>query len=291
MNQRQLKAFIFTTEYNSFTKVAKILSTTQSAISKRILALEEELGTQLFLRANNELLLSDTGQRFLPYAIKALNAMENGKNAIQILNQKDDYILKIGIVNFIGIFLIPDFLAEFEKSHPEINLSINYIPQSIQYKSRQNQEIELFINGLHDKQINGFKTIPLWRLPFHIKIAKHHPLAEKPAPTLEEIIEHPAIAPPSSAPSRKLLNQFIAKQGLNIKIQHEADVVTSLIQLTLSGYGWCLLPANIQDPNLVSIYEHPALQLDYYILHAADQVLSAQAKTFIKAISKLKMKP
>ena len=84
MEVRQLHTFCVLAEELNFTRAAERVHTVQSNVTSQIKSLEEELGTQLFDRLAKRVLLTEAGHRFLPYAEKALAAMEQGHRAVSL---------------------------------------------------------------------------------------------------------------------------------------------------------------------------------------------------------------
>src|ERR1700744_3086923 len=83
MEVRQLQTFCVLAEELNFTRTAERVHTVQSNVTSQIKALEAELGTQLFDRLAKRVLLTEAGHRFLPYAERALAAMEQGQRAVK----------------------------------------------------------------------------------------------------------------------------------------------------------------------------------------------------------------
>jgi DNA-binding transcriptional LysR family regulator len=70
---RHLRYFLAAAEHGSFRKAAAALNVQESAISRRIRDLEDEIGVALFIRHHGGVHLTHAGQRFLARARKALN--------------------------------------------------------------------------------------------------------------------------------------------------------------------------------------------------------------------------
>lgn len=80
MDIKQLKYFVVSSDMNSFSAAAKVLYTTQSNISKSIQALENELGSSLFIREARGISLTNYGKKVYQYASKVLDNMEELEN-------------------------------------------------------------------------------------------------------------------------------------------------------------------------------------------------------------------
>ena len=88
--------FLKVCETGNFTKAAEALNYTQSGISQMMAGLEEELGVQLFARAKKGVVLTDNGQRLIPYIREMVNQKEKLRQAAFNINNKVEGRLRIG---------------------------------------------------------------------------------------------------------------------------------------------------------------------------------------------------
>jgi LysR family transcriptional activator of glutamate synthase operon len=79
MELQQLKYFREVAEREHVTRAAENLFVSQSAVSRAVTQLEEELGVPLFYRQGRAVMLSPYGRSFLEHVIRALNVLESGK--------------------------------------------------------------------------------------------------------------------------------------------------------------------------------------------------------------------
>ncbi len=90
----------------SFTRAAEELFVSQAAVSQQIRQLEEQLGYPLFRRLNRRLLLTDEGQRLLPYTSDALSTLREGIN--EVSRQQQQQPLNISVIpSFAYRWLVP----------------------------------------------------------------------------------------------------------------------------------------------------------------------------------------
>src|SRR5690554_361554 len=82
MDANSLKAFLTIVDQGSFSEAAETLHLTQPAISKRLAALETQLGTRLIDRSNREIRLTEAGTRLLPHARRILDEIHNARVAL-----------------------------------------------------------------------------------------------------------------------------------------------------------------------------------------------------------------
>ena len=107
----------------SFTKAAEELEITQSAVSRQVKLLEEQLGMDLFHRRHRALLLTEAGQDFYRAATSALKLLED--SATKIRERGAGRVLTVSAtIGFTSLWLIPR-LAEFRTLHPEVDIRID----------------------------------------------------------------------------------------------------------------------------------------------------------------------
>jgi LysR family glycine cleavage system transcriptional activator len=118
-----LRAFEAAARHLSFTKAADELNVTQAAISHQIRGLEERLGVQLFIRRNRALLLSESGQAYLPALREAFDTIANATEKLQRRDEGGPLLVST-TASFATKWLVPR-LATFQQLHPGIEVQIS----------------------------------------------------------------------------------------------------------------------------------------------------------------------
>ncbi len=116
-----LKGFEAAARNLSFTKAGAELFLTQSAISRQIKALEDELGVPLFRRRHRELLLTEAGQTLYKAVGEALHTLREA--AARLSSRAGGLLTVTTTISFASLWLVPR-LAEFRRLHPEIDVRI-----------------------------------------------------------------------------------------------------------------------------------------------------------------------
>ena len=106
----------------SFTLTAEELFVTQAAVSHQIKSLEEWLGIALFIRGNRKLILSDAGQRLLPYVDQMFHLLDQGLQELKTDNKGLTLTVTV-LPSFASRWLVPR-LGLFLKSHPEVDFRL-----------------------------------------------------------------------------------------------------------------------------------------------------------------------
>lgn len=117
-----LKAFLAVAEQRSFTRAARLLNRTQSAVSVQIRRLEERLGTRLFQRTRSGVVTTAGGNDLLLYARRLLDLNAEAVNALRA--RKSDAVVRLGVMDDYGTMVVPPLLAQFAQEHPAIRVEI-----------------------------------------------------------------------------------------------------------------------------------------------------------------------
>ena len=174
-----LRAFLYAAETQSFKKAAERLFVTQAAVSHQIRLLEDSLETQLFLRLNREVRLTDEGARLLPYVRSAFRALKSGVDQLRADPSPDRLVISV-LPSFASRWLL-SHLKGFQASYPDIHLVL-----------RSDKELEDFEDSDCDLAIRlGEGKYPNLRSEFLMRDAKivaaHPSLTENGTISIERL--------------------------------------------------------------------------------------------------------
>jgi DNA-binding transcriptional LysR family regulator len=138
MNLRFVEAFYWVATLRSVSRAAEKLFITQSAMSSRIAALEEELGTLLLDRRDKSFRLTIAGTRFLTHAQKLLDLQRTAKAELSGGNVVGDQVLRVGAIESVMHSWLTDWLSELRKNHPglAIELTVETTPLLLDHVQR-----------------------------------------------------------------------------------------------------------------------------------------------------------
>ena len=119
-----LQAFESAARLSSFTRASVELNLTQSAISRHVRSLEEELGCQLFLRTKQRVALTEAGSQYLQSISNSLNQIEASTARLRAGEKKGRNLTLVTLPTFGARWLAPR-LSEFAKQHPDIHLKLS----------------------------------------------------------------------------------------------------------------------------------------------------------------------
>src|SRR3954464_4711932 len=117
-----LQGFEAAARHLSFTKAGEELYITQSAVSRQIKELEDQLGVELFHRRHRALALTEAGQQFYAAAAQVLTTMRTATSRLKSQSGKRPLAVTT-TASFAALWLIPR-LAGFRRTHPEVDVRI-----------------------------------------------------------------------------------------------------------------------------------------------------------------------
>ena len=118
-----LRGFEAAARHLSFTKAGAELFLTQSAVSRQIKELEEQLGVALFQRRHRALSLTEAGQQLYSAAAQVLTTMRAATERMRVHSGRRQPLSVTTTHSFAALWLIPR-LAGFTKDHPEVDVRI-----------------------------------------------------------------------------------------------------------------------------------------------------------------------
>ncbi|MEU8922474.1 LysR family transcriptional regulator [Kitasatospora sp. NPDC048545] len=118
MDLEAVRTFAAIAEAGQFQKAAVDLAVTQQAVSKRVAALERDLGVRLFTRTPRGAELTIDGQAFLPHARELLRVAERAVASVRAGHRA----LRVDVINSRGA--VSGLMRDFHRAHPDVDLDV-----------------------------------------------------------------------------------------------------------------------------------------------------------------------
>ncbi|WP_067933435.1 LysR substrate-binding domain-containing protein [Alicyclobacillus kakegawensis] len=124
MDFHQLRYFVTAARLGHVTQAAKRLHVAQSAVSRQIHLLEEELGAPLFVREGKGVRLSPFGRRFLPQAERVLRQVEVAREEARRFHDPHAGVIRLGFPHSVGVHVVPRLLAAYRQVEPAVTFDL-----------------------------------------------------------------------------------------------------------------------------------------------------------------------
>jgi len=120
----QLEALVQVVRRGSVTGAAHALYVTQPALTARLNALERDVGARLLVRRRGGVRLTEAGRAFLPYAERALHAMDEGRLVLGELRRGMSGHVAVCASPIVSTYALPAILNRFSQTHPGVQVSV-----------------------------------------------------------------------------------------------------------------------------------------------------------------------
>ena len=238
MQLAQVEGFLEVARRGNLSRAAEALFITQPALTARLRTLETEVGNPLFRRGRRGMVLTDAGRAFLPYAERAVRALQDGASAIERLPLTDELVL--GAAPAISTYVLPQLLIRFEAEHPAVRLNV---------RTGHSEEIlEMVVRG--DVQVGlarelhhpSLETLSLYEDELVLVVEPGHALARNRRVTLERVRDARLILFDRTSSYYDLTNALFRPAGRLPRGVLELDHIDAAKQMVLAGLGVALLP-------------------------------------------------
>ena len=283
MDWDKLKIFYTVAEASSFTKAATILNLSQSAISRQIQSLEQDLKIQLFERHARGLVLTDNGEYLFKSAHEVISKLKDVESTLS--SQKDKLSGKLivtTVVSFGTTWLTPR-IKEFMDLHPEIEVELIFDDRELDLSTR---EADVAIRMRRPKQLN---LIQKKFVDFNYHIYGSNEYLEKNGypKNFKDLDKHKFITYGRGAPSPVYNPDWVlkvgAKEGTKRKSTMRVNSVYGLLLAVQSGVGLAALPDYITHniPNLTKVLpEEPGKPTETHFVYPASLKNNARLMAF-----------
>ena len=288
MDFPSLKAFVAVAECRSFSHAAERLFMTQPAVSKRVAALEEDLGIALFDRLGRNIQLTEAGNKFLVSARRILDDITVSREEVHSLSTTVSGRLRLATSHHIGIHRLPPVLKSFTQAHNNVELDLLFMDSELACEEVARGNIELAVVTLPDQVPSILRTQLVWPDPLSIVCARDHPLAMLVADgpiRASQLVVHNAVLPARGTVTRDILLKALKPFGVNVETSLETNYLETIKMMVSVGLGWSALPNAMLDEDVVQVpLKGLNMQRQLGYVHLEGKTLSRAALAFLEML-------
>ena len=291
MELRTVNTFLHIAELHSFSRAARELGYSQSAVSSQIAQLEAELGTPLFDRVGKTVRLTDAGQTFQSYARTLLTTAQQAKAALQPAEEVRG-TLRIALADSVCSTFLPNLLFQDHARCPEVDLVLrtSTADEMIQLLSTNEVDLAYTLDQpiLQPNLVLASNALE----PVCFVAPPGHPLAAQAAVTLEELARQEFLLTERGMSYRDALDQCMDAHHLAIRPYIELGSAAMLGEMVERGMGLSFLPEYIVRTSLASgklaRLTVPDCQIAMHrqLFYHRDKWLTPQMKVFMELVQK-----
>src|SRR5690625_1287280 len=242
MELRQLKYFIEVAKREHVTEALPILHVAQSAVSRQIFNLEEELGVDLFIREGRTVRLTRIGKVFLEHMERAIHVIDDAKRVVEEYIDPEKGTIHIGFSASLASYILPTAISHFRKEHPHVQFVLNEGAYSELIDAVKRGEINIALLGPLPSDKEKIKSSILFTENIVALLPSNHPLAKRTSIKLIELSDDPFILFPEGFILHDLIMEGCLQRGFRPNVAFEGKDLDAIKGLVSSGLGVTLLP-------------------------------------------------
>ena len=229
MELRQLRYFAKAAETLNFSHAANSLNIAQSSLSQQIKQLEDELGTQLFIRDRHSFQLTEAGEEMLPFALRTIHAAEACADRIRDLRKMLTGTLNSGLTHTF-IRILTESVISFIKMYPKIKVNIVYKQMNELMGLLSNRELDFVLAFKPIQPLPNVESHILFQNTLSAIVGKSHPLASKDKVSISELEKYDLALPSKGLQARNALDNIVSDYD-KFKVRIELNDVNTLLKL------------------------------------------------------------
>ena len=219
MDLRQLEIIRAIADTGSFTAAGEKLHVSQSAISRQILLLEEELGEPVFHRIGRRIRITPAGESLLQLSHRVFQDLQETVSTISDKRESLSGTMRLVGGMTVCLYVFPALLAEVRRVHPHLDLKVTV--------GSAERSIAMLRSGAGDLgmitlpvEATDLVSVPVLEEELLLITYPAHPLAKKKSITPADLDKQDFVLFETGSITRRLVESFFAREGIEAEDHH-----------------------------------------------------------------------
>ncbi|MDH4322772.1 MAG: LysR family transcriptional regulator [Betaproteobacteria bacterium] len=290
ITSRQLKAFLLTAQYHSFSRAAEDLYITQSGMSVLIRKLEDQLGFRLFERTTRRVELTAYGEKFLPIANRNLLDLDVAAANISRAASAADRRLEVGANPLFAKTVLPAVMREYAKRDARLEVILHDGYRNELAAAVGTGEIDMAF-GCFLQPIPGMRRKPLHRFPLMLVAPEGEVPGDARGARWEDLAERRLLGAPAGNPIQQLVDRQLLRVGRHKPPEMRFHYYETYIAMVEAGAGVAVLPSfcypacHGHKVAMVPLVE-PLVTVDFYQISSRGRRLPPGSEEFSRYLQR-----
>ena len=241
MDLRQLEIIRAIAETGSFTAAGEKLHVSQSAISRQILLLEDELGEPVFHRIGRRIRITAAGESLLQLSHRVFQDLQETVSGISDKRESLSGTMRLVGGMTVCLYVFPALLAEVRKIHPNLDLKVTV--------GSAERSIAMLRSGAGDLglislpvEATDLVSVPVLEEELLLITYPAHPLARKKSITPADLDKQHFVLFETGSITRRLVEAFFTRGEIEPEIIMETENVEIIKAMVRHGLGISIIP-------------------------------------------------
>jgi DNA-binding transcriptional LysR family regulator len=291
MNVDQMKAFHKVAATGSFTKAARELFLTQSAVSQQIRALEDEVGVRLIDRSGKRIRLTGEGEALLTYTERLFDLHEEIETLFGSLRTLQKGKIAVGATAVIGTYFMPAVINAYHRQYPGIEMDLRMGNSEQILRMILDREVDLGIAGMVKNQTT-LKSVFIHREELLFVCSPRNPLAARKTVSLSDLDRIPFIWREKGTQTLALVQRWFQENAAD-DFPHQTLSLANMEaakRIVEEGYGVTIIPATAARREIeagllkrLNVREF-TVTVDYGLFYREGRIFSRVAESFLETL-------
>lgn len=282
MTIETMDTFLELCRLQSFTEAAYACNMTQSALSKQIRKLEEELNLDLIVRNGKKFALTDAGRIFQAYARQATHMHR------EMLRKLSPGEIRIGSMPVLAPYHFAKLVAAFDQVCPHQKILLDERPTKELLTHREEYDFLLLRSCLIDEP-SRYQFLPLYDDVLCAVVPLSHPLAHRDSVSLTELRDESFILPTTGTGGREFCLESCHRAGFLPHILYEFPQANTIFSFVEEGLGITLTFTRIYEElrheKLCMLPLREKFHYPIALVYSREKKLTGDRAQFIKYIT------
>ena len=253
---RHVRAFLKISETRNFTRAAKELHLSQSALTVQIQQLEESLGVQLFDRNKRGVTLTAAGKDVYGPLQRLFNDAQTIVSHAQKLSSASTGSVTIAALPTVSAVVLPNLIQSFLQLYPGIRIHLLDLVAERVREAVLTRQAELGIGTRRGRDAE-FSVTPLFHDRLVLFVPTGHPLAARSHVTLREASAFNLILPTRDSSVRESVEAIACRVGIVLHTTFETSFMQTALALVRAGLGITILPESAAGRDASDLHRIP----------------------------------
>ena len=237
MDIRILRYFLTVAKEQNFTRAAEQLNITQPTLSRQLAALEEELGTPLFIRGSRSITLTEAGILLKRRALEIIDLEEKMLDELRVNEELIEGTITIGCGEFAAVETLAEICKVYKEKYPMVQIALHTATADCVFEMMNQGLVDI---GLFMEPVNteGLDYIRIMESDHWVVGMKpDDPLADKDYITKEDLLDKPLILPKRLNVQSEIANWF-GKDFNKLQVSFTSNLGTNAGVMAIHGLGY-----------------------------------------------------
>jgi DNA-binding transcriptional LysR family regulator len=216
LDTHRLRVFLIAAETLNFSIAAKRLHMTQPSVSQHIQALEQQFGTELFVRSSRRLCLTEAGAVLVPMAEKMVAMSMHAQEVMNNLKGEVHGHLFVGCSTTPGKYILPKLLSKFIHLYPQVQATCQVNSRHETLKQLSQGKVHLALASTHEFD-KGCEFYKLYEDKIVLIAPLDHPWAKNGSANLDELQYARLILREENSGTYNVIKKGLENTGMHIE--------------------------------------------------------------------------